>query len=115
MFFRLKMIHISCINHIYDSVGPTILTNGTLRQGHKRILELVPTITDNLYSDRVISSKSVGISFQAADTNATNGVMTFGGVDSSRYIGDVIYAAPGLVSATFVLYIPMKKKFAHLI
>ncbi|KAI5834837.1 acid protease [Schizophyllum commune Tattone D] len=73
----------------YDGIlgiGPTELTSGTLLTSSEEI----PTVTDNLYNNGVISDWSVGISFAPTTSEEVqNGVLTFGGVDDSLYTGDI--------------------------
>ena len=79
-------------------VGPKSLSAGTLRVDNNKVYDTIPTVTDNLFSLNLIDTKSIGVSFKAADSNATNGVITIGGVDNSRYTGDIVYATPGTCS-----------------
>lgn len=61
-------------------IGPVDLTSSTLSTG-----ELVPTVTDNLFSQGTISSDSIGISYEPTTADGSlNGELTFGGVDSSK-------------------------------
>ncbi|EMD33953.1 hypothetical protein CERSUDRAFT_76121 [Gelatoporia subvermispora B] len=70
-------------------IGPTDLTIGTLSPN---ALGEIPTVTDNAYSQGLISEKSVGISFQPTTSeSATNGELTFGGADSSKYTGELSF------------------------
>lgn len=70
-------------------VGPVDLTQGTLSPGSST---LIPTVTDNLYSQGTISTNSLGI-FYAPTTSesAVNGELTFGGVDTSKTTTAVSY------------------------
>ncbi|KIM81507.1 hypothetical protein PILCRDRAFT_787222 [Piloderma croceum F 1598] len=71
-------------------VGPTDLTNHTINNSSL----LVPTVTDNLYKQGSISIDLVSIAFApttAENDNTTVGLMTFGGTDSTRFIGDIEY------------------------
>ena len=62
-------------------IGPVDLTQSTLSSG-----QLVPTVTDNLFSQGTISSDSIGISYEPTTSEGTvNGELTFGGTDSSKY------------------------------
>ena len=48
----------------------------------------MPTVTDNLFSSGVIGAKQVGISFEPTTSlSVTNGQLTFGGVDTSKFNG----------------------------
>ncbi|KAG0052564.1 hypothetical protein BGZ83_002442, partial [Gryganskiella cystojenkinii] len=56
--------------------------------------ENIPTPVDNLYKNGQISTNSVGVYFKAitdGSTQETNGEVTFGGVDSSKYSGSITY------------------------
>nr|POF25772.1 polyporopepsin [Quercus suber] len=69
--------------------GPVDLTQGTVSNANT-----VPTFMDNLYSQRSISTEVLGVSFRpesGSDTSDTNGELTLGGVDSSRYTGALTY------------------------
>ncbi|KAG2101065.1 acid protease, partial [Suillus discolor] len=64
-------------------VGPADLTQGTVSNTTD-----VPTVTDNLYAQGTISSNSLGISYEPSSTaNVSNGELTFGGTDSTKYTG----------------------------
>ncbi|KAI9239349.1 MAG: aspartic peptidase domain-containing protein [Podila humilis] len=66
-------------------LGPTALSEGTVSNEGE-----VPTVVDNLYSQGIIDSALFAIS--AAPTisiNETNGEITFGGVESSKFTGDI--------------------------
>jgi len=66
-------------------VGPVDLTQGTVSNTPE-----VPTVTDNLYAQGTISSDSIGIFYQPSSTaDVTNGEITFGGTDNTKYTGDV--------------------------
>ncbi|OZJ04775.1 hypothetical protein BZG36_01848 [Bifiguratus adelaidae] len=63
--------------------GPDDLTTGT-----------VPTVVDTAYSEGLISRKVFGVSFApiiGSSTTASNGEITFGGIDSSKYTGSITY------------------------
>ena len=63
-------------------VGPTDLTSGTLSTG-----QLVPTVTDNLFSQGTIASDSLGIFYQpTTEEGDVNGELNFGGIDESKYV-----------------------------
>ncbi|KAI0962223.1 hypothetical protein AcV7_001110 [Taiwanofungus camphoratus] len=69
-------------------IGPVDLTEGTLGNSYNTI----PTVTDNLYSQGVIDSDIVAVSFQPTTSESdTNGELTFGGTDSSQYTGSISY------------------------
>ncbi|KAF9202349.1 hypothetical protein BGZ49_007478 [Haplosporangium sp. Z 27] len=69
--------------------GPVGLTKGVVSNN-----ETVPTPVDNLYSQGKIPSDVVGVYFKPiTDGSArnTNGQITFGGADSSKYTGEITY------------------------
>lgn len=81
--------------------GPVDLTEGTVSNANT-----VPTFMDNLYSQGSISSEVLGVSFlpeSGSDTSDTNGELTLGGVDSSKYTGSLTYF-PKLTSGTASAY-----------
>ena len=52
----------------------------------------IPTVTDNAFSLGLISNKVLGISFEpSTETSSTNGELTFGGIDSSKFTGDITF------------------------
>lgn len=54
----------------------------------------VPTVTDNLYSQGTISRSQVSVSFQpTTQQEVTNGELTFGTTDSSKYTGSITYTS----------------------
>ncbi|OJA14470.1 hypothetical protein AZE42_05288 [Rhizopogon vesiculosus] len=66
-------------------VGPADLTQGTVSNTTS-----VPTVTDNLYAQGTIPSDSIGISYEPSSTaNVSNGEITFGGTDSTKYTGQM--------------------------
>ncbi|KZT72870.1 family A1 protease [Daedalea quercina L-15889] len=71
-------------------VGPVALTEGTLGDSD----ETIPTVTDNLLSQGLISTEVLAISFEPATSDSdANGELTFGGTDSSKYTGDITYVS----------------------
>jgi len=69
--------------------GPVDLTEDTVSNANT-----VPTFTDNLYSQGSISTEVLGVSFRpesGSDTDDTNGELTIGGTDSSKYSGTLTY------------------------
>lgn len=61
------------------------LYTGTVSSG-----DLIPTVTDNAFSSGQISTKEVGISFEPfSAATETNGELTFGGIDASKYTGSL--------------------------
>ena len=71
----------------HRSIGPVDLTEGTTESG-----DPVPTVIDNAFAQGLISSALVGVSFEpTTEISVTNGELTFGGIDDSKYTGDVAY------------------------
>ncbi|KAG1901049.1 acid protease [Suillus fuscotomentosus] len=69
-------------------VGPADLTEGTVSN-----VNVVPTVTDNLYSQGVIGTKALGIYFVPAAASDSVGELTFGGHDSSKITSPVTYVS----------------------
>ncbi|KAF9245851.1 aspartic proteinase [Melanogaster broomeanus] len=70
-------------------IGPEDLTQGTLTNSPST---LIPTVTQNLYTQGIISQMVVGVFFAPTTTvTSTNGELTFGGVDSTKYTGTLTY------------------------
>ncbi|TBU46835.1 aspartic peptidase A1 [Dichomitus squalens] len=70
-------------------IGPVDLTIGTL---HPNTNTTIPTVTDNLFAQGTITSDLVAVSFEpTASDPIQNGELTFGGTDSSKFIGDIEY------------------------
>ncbi|KAI0634423.1 aspartic proteinase precursor [Trametes polyzona] len=68
-------------------LGPVDLTEGTTSSGSQ-----IPTVLDNALAQGLISDELVGISFQPTTSlSDTNGVLTFGGTDSSKFTGEIAY------------------------
>jgi len=68
-------------------LGPTSLTIGTLSPD---TTESVPTIVDSLFQQAVIAEDLVAISFEPTNSiGNTNGELTFGGTDSTKFIGSI--------------------------
>ena len=69
-------------------IGPIDLTKGTVNDTGN-----VPTVTDNLFSAGIIPSNEVGILFNPAGTGSdSDGILTFGDVDSGAITGPVAFA-----------------------
>lgn len=63
------------------------MTEGTTSGGSS-----FSTVTENAFVQGLINAEVVGISFEPTDSASdTNGLLTFGGVDSTRYTGDIAY------------------------
>jgi hypothetical protein len=73
----------------FNRIGPVDLTSGTLSTG-----QLVPTVTDNLFSQGTITGNVVGISFEPTTTeDDVNGSLAFGGTDSTKFTGSIAFTA----------------------
>ncbi|KAL6303180.1 acid protease [Sparassis latifolia] len=68
-------------------IGPVDLTSGTVSN-----TDTVPTVTDNLFAQGTITEDSIGISFEPTTSDGqSDGELTFGGSDSTRYTGTITY------------------------
>ncbi|KAF4611714.1 hypothetical protein D9613_004262 [Agrocybe pediades] len=68
-------------------IGPVDLTLDTLSPATG---STVPTVTDNLFKNGVISANEIGISFEPSITgDDLNGELTWGGTDSSKLTGSI--------------------------
>ncbi|KAI0797321.1 aspartic peptidase domain-containing protein [Irpex lacteus] len=68
-------------------IGPADLTQGTTSGGG-----IVPTVTDNAFSQGSLTLDEVGISFEPTTSSSVqNGELTFGGIDSSKFRGSINY------------------------
>ncbi|KDQ58190.1 hypothetical protein JAAARDRAFT_193624 [Jaapia argillacea MUCL 33604] len=68
-------------------LGPTILSEGTVTG-----VSEVAAVTDNLYSQGTISTDAVGVFYApTTNTSTTNGELTFGGPDATKYTGTLTY------------------------
>ncbi|KAI8972455.1 acid protease [Trametes punicea] len=71
-------------------IGPPDLTLNTLSPDTG---STIPTITDNLFTQGVISEHLVSVSFEpTTSTDDVNGELTFGGIDSSKFTGSITFA-----------------------
>lgn len=86
------MPHLKCDHQSSTtSIGPEILTEGTLTNEPSTE---IPTVTQNLYTQGKISEEVVGVFFAPTTTDvSTNGELTFGGVDSTKYTGTLTYTS----------------------
>lgn len=70
-------------------IGPTDLTLDTLSPDEN---SEIPTVVDNLFSQGTISSDLIGVSFEPTTSDSvTNGEITFGGTDSSKFTGSITF------------------------
>ncbi|RDX41559.1 aspartic peptidase A1 [Lentinus brumalis] len=71
-------------------IGPTDLTVGTLSPDTS---STIPTVTDNLFSQGIITADEVAVSFEpTTQEEVVNGELTFGGTDSSKFTGSINFA-----------------------
>ena len=71
-------------------LGPVNLTLGTLPNAPTTT---ITTVTHNLYIQGIIPTELVCISFEpVSPTDITLGQLAFGGVDTSRYTGNIAFA-----------------------
>jgi len=71
-------------------IGPLDLTLGTLENENSEI----PTVTGNLFSQGIISENLVAVSFEPTTSDdETNGELTFGGTDSSKFTGSISFTS----------------------
>ncbi|KAH0591101.1 hypothetical protein H2248_001205 [Termitomyces sp. 'cryptogamus'] len=71
-------------------IGPTDLTLGTL---FPDLFSLIPTVTDNAFSEGLISASQIGISFEPTDSEEVlNGEISWGSADTSKFTGTITYA-----------------------
>ena len=72
------------------------LTEGTTSSG-----DAIPTVLDNAFAQGSIDADLVGISFEpTTELEVTNGVLTFSGVDESKFTGNLAYVYVLPTSAT---------------
>ncbi|KZT58872.1 acid protease [Calocera cornea HHB12733] len=68
-------------------IGPSDLTEDTVSR-----TQIVPTVTDNLFSQGTIAQEVIGIYFAPTTENGdVNGELTFGGVDTSKTTSAINY------------------------
>ena len=74
----------------YDGIlgiGPIDLTDGTTSSGGE-----IPTVVNTAFAAGSIDANLIGISFEPTTSlSVTNGELTFGGVDTSKYTGTLAY------------------------
>jgi cathepsin E len=72
---------------VFFSIGPKIGTFGTLYPDSNSV---IPTVTDNLFTQGKIKENLVAVSFQPTSEELTTvGELTFGGTDPSKYTGNI--------------------------
>ncbi|KAI1786212.1 acid protease [Ganoderma leucocontextum] len=68
-------------------IGPVDLTEGTTSSGGE-----IPTVLDTAFGAGSIDANLIGVSFEpTTQESVTNGELTFGGVDDSKFTGDIVY------------------------
>ncbi|KAM5546169.1 hypothetical protein V8D89_000295 [Ganoderma adspersum] len=68
-------------------IGPVDLTEGTTSSGGE-----IPTVLDTAFAAGSIDANLIGVSFEPTTVESvTNGELTFGGVDDSKFTGDIAY------------------------
>ena len=78
----------SSIFLLLHRIGPVDLTAGTVLPSRSE----VPTVTDNLFSQGTIAQNVVSVSFEPTTSDSdTNGELTFGGIDTAKFTGDIVY------------------------
>ncbi|KAI1786242.1 family A1 protease [Ganoderma leucocontextum] len=66
-------------------IGPVALTCGTLIPA---VTDCIPTVTDNAFTQGLISAHEIGISFEPTSSlDNANGELTFGGIDTAKFTG----------------------------
>lgn len=85
-------------------IGPVDLTLDTLSPDTSAT---IPTVTDNAFSQGLISSNSVGISFEPTTSNTSdNGGLTFGGINESKFVGEITFIPVSKSSADLLFSTP---------
>ena len=74
------------------SIGPTDLTVGTVVPP-LIFSQAIPTVVDTAFAEKSIDKKTIGVFFAPPNESAASGELTFGGVDSSKYTGDINYVS----------------------
>ncbi|KIJ40041.1 hypothetical protein M422DRAFT_90758, partial [Sphaerobolus stellatus SS14] len=68
-------------------IGPVDLTEGTVSNANS-----IPTVTDNFFAQGTVTSNLVAVSFEpTTSVETTNGELTFGGTDSSKFTGAITF------------------------
>ncbi|KAI0822360.1 acid protease [Trametes gibbosa] len=71
-------------------IGPNGLTVGTLSPDTRSTIN---TVTDNLFAQGKIAEDQVSVSFEPTNNpEVVNGELTFGGTDSSKFVGAINFA-----------------------
>ena len=68
-------------------IGPVDLTQGKTASGGE-----IPTVLDTAFAAGSIDANIIGVSFEPTTVESvTNGELTFGGVDESKFTGDIAF------------------------
>ncbi|KIK03670.1 hypothetical protein K443DRAFT_94720 [Laccaria amethystina LaAM-08-1] len=71
-------------------IGPVDLTGD--RTLSPATTSSIPTVTDNLFANGVITANEIGVSFEPTTVpSVVNGELTWGGTDSSKFTGSINY------------------------
>jgi cathepsin E len=82
------MIRIVSNTNFY-SLGPDDWSLGKLIPNNTKA---IPTVTDNLFEQGKIGQKLIAVSFEPTTSLLVrNGELTFGGVDATKFTGDITY------------------------
>jgi cathepsin E len=74
---------------LFCSLAPKDWTIGTLSPDNT---SAIPTVTDNLFDQGKIQQNLVALSFEpTTSAQVINGELTFGGIDSTKYTGEITY------------------------
>jgi cathepsin E len=85
----LCLFHIVSNTLFFCSVGPDPLTRYTLIPNNTNV---IPTVTDNLFGQGLIEQQLIAVSFEPLNsTSETNGELTFGSIDSSKFTEPITY------------------------
>jgi hypothetical protein len=85
-------------NTLFCSLGPDDLTRYMLRPNNTNV---IPTVTDNLFEQGMIGQKLIAVSFEPTTSlSARNGELTFGGVDDTKFTGEITYVYVRVCVAT---------------
>lgn len=68
----------------FSSIGPNVLSLGSLNPDGTSV---IPTVTDNLFNQKIIQNDIVGISLEpTTSASEMNGALMFGSIDNTRII-----------------------------
>jgi len=84
-----EFVSVGRLGERFDGIlglGPVDLTEGTVSNTNE-----VPTVMDNLYAQRTISSEVLGVFFSPSSSGDSTDELTFGGYDASKITREVSY------------------------